>query len=213
MVSETRAEQKARTRRAILGGARDEFEAAGYEGASLRAIADRAGVVAGTIVHHFGDKRGLLHAAFHGDLERVLGEALRRRADEPLAERLSQLTRAVFGYYTKRPALAREQLKHSLFAAPPWDARFGDQVEQVHRTVADWVVHAMEQGEVEEFDPSLFGASYLSFFYFALLGWARGSVERPAPMVDALVAHQLAPYLLHGVASPGAAAPAGQEKP
>ncbi|UQN28726.1 TetR family transcriptional regulator [Brachybacterium kimchii] len=47
------------TRDAILDSARDLFAEHGYEGASLRAIAARAGVDSGLIRHFFGDKESL----------------------------------------------------------------------------------------------------------------------------------------------------------
>lgn len=50
------------SRAAILDAARDLFAAHGYDGASLRAVATRAGVDPGVIRHFFGDKRGLFAA-------------------------------------------------------------------------------------------------------------------------------------------------------
>lgn len=47
------------TREAIVDAARDLFAQLGYEGASLRAIAARAGVDAALIRHFFGDKETL----------------------------------------------------------------------------------------------------------------------------------------------------------
>ena len=47
------------TRDAILDAARDLFAERGYEGASVRAIASRAGVDAALIRHFFGDKEAL----------------------------------------------------------------------------------------------------------------------------------------------------------
>lgn len=50
------------TRQAILDAARDLFAQHGYAGASMRAIAGRAGVDTGLIRHFFGDKNGLIAA-------------------------------------------------------------------------------------------------------------------------------------------------------
>lgn len=47
------------TRAAILDAARDLFSEHGYEGASIRAIAMRAGVDSGLIRHFYGDKESL----------------------------------------------------------------------------------------------------------------------------------------------------------
>lgn len=194
-IKSSRAEKKRKTRRAILAAAREEFEARGFDGASVRAIADRAGVAAGTVVLHFGAKSELLHAAFFEDLDAVLRSALAEPGPGPLAAQLTRLAGAVFDHYLERPALSRTQLKESLFAAPPWDEAFGGQVTQTHETVAAWVGAAVARGELrDDANAPLIAASYLSFFYFALLGWARGSVESPAVLVGSLIEHQLAPW-------------------
>ncbi|MCB2223601.1 MAG: TetR family transcriptional regulator [Actinobacteria bacterium] len=51
------------TRRAILDAARDEFAASAYDGATIRAIAERAGVDPALVHHHFGTKEELFVAA------------------------------------------------------------------------------------------------------------------------------------------------------
>src|SRR4051812_49671972 len=119
----SRAAQKAATARAVLEAARTEFERVGYEAANIRAIAKRAGVSAGTVIHHHGDKRELLHAALFEDLEATLRRALAGLAtgsENLIEQQLDQLTRAMFRYYRKRPALSRTLLKESLFADEPW---------------------------------------------------------------------------------------------
>jgi AcrR family transcriptional regulator len=51
------------TREAILGAARHEFGEHGYDAATIRAIARRAGVDAALVHHYFGTKDGLFAAA------------------------------------------------------------------------------------------------------------------------------------------------------
>ena len=58
----TRAASAAATRDRIIVAASAEYREAGPREASLRAIAARAGVSRGTILHHFGDAGGLLGA-------------------------------------------------------------------------------------------------------------------------------------------------------
>lgn len=50
------------TRDAVLGAAREEFGERGFDGATVRSIAGRAGVDAAMIAHHFGSKRQLFLA-------------------------------------------------------------------------------------------------------------------------------------------------------
>ena len=57
------------TRRAILGAARATFAARGYEQATIRAVAARAGVNASMVMRYFGSKAGLFTAAVTMDLQ------------------------------------------------------------------------------------------------------------------------------------------------
>lgn len=195
MVSEpgrVRAAQKAATGEAVLEAARAEFERVGFDAANLRAIAARAGVSAGTVLHHYGDKRELLHAALFADLDATLRRALARPGPAPLERQLGALARAVFGYYERRPALSRTLLKESLFAEGAWALRFTAQVREVHGALARLVAAAVERGELRaDADGDVFAAAWLSFFYFALIGWVQGAPGNPVRFVERLTAQHL----------------------
>ncbi|WP_226345490.1 TetR/AcrR family transcriptional regulator [Agilicoccus flavus] len=80
------------SRDAILAAARDQFTQHGFKGATLRAIAGRAGVDPGLIRHFFGDKEGLFTASMEMPPEApaaVLGVFA-----EPVDEWGERLTRA-----------------------------------------------------------------------------------------------------------------------
>ena len=55
----SRAEQRRRTEARILDAAARHFIAAGYERATIRAVASAAGVDAGLVMHYFGTKQEL----------------------------------------------------------------------------------------------------------------------------------------------------------
>lgn len=188
----SRAEQKTATAKAVLAAARDEFERVGFEAANIRAIATRAKVSAGTVIHHYGDKHELLHAALFTDLEQTLQRAVADPGPAPLERQLEKLTRAVFRYYQKRPALSRTVLKESLFADPPWAQRFAGQVATVHAAIARLAVEAKARGEVrDDVDVALLGVAYFSFFYFALIAWVQGGHDNPVALVVRLVQQHL----------------------
>lgn len=187
-----RATQKAATGKAVLEAAREEFERVGFEAANLRAIAARAGVSAGTVLHHYGDKRELLHAALFDDLEETLLRALAEPGPGPLEAQLSRLTRTVFGYYQRRPKLSRTLLKESLFADEPWAGKFTAQVGRVHGAIARLAEEASARGELRPgVEGALFGAAYFSFFYFALISWVQGAHPAPVAMVEHLLGQHL----------------------
>jgi AcrR family transcriptional regulator len=193
----SRDARKRATAKAVLAAARTEFERVGYEHANLRAIAARAGVSAGTVLHHHGDKRELLHAALFADLEHTLVTAiaeLESDAERAFAARLGALTRAMFRYYEARPKLSRALLKESLFADEPWAARFTGQVGRVHIAIVAIARVAIARGELRRgTDPQVLALAYFSFFYFALIAWVQGANADPVALVEHLLQAHLEP--------------------
>lgn len=86
----TRDAQRERTAQRILRAARDEFAERGFEGATIRSIADRAGVHASLVMQHHGSKAALFDASVQLAVRDDPG------ADEHLAgvlrERLGELS-------------------------------------------------------------------------------------------------------------------------
>lgn len=189
-----RQRQKASTHAALLEAARTEFERHGFDGTNVRAIAAQAGVSAATVIHHFGEKRELLYATLYEDLEATLDGALARLTPKtPLRRGASALGRDVFAMYRARPGLSRTLLKESLFAEGPWAQRFVAQTARVEAALSTLVSAALERGELTDAaNPRLVSTAWLSFFYFALLGWAQGAVKAPEPLVDQLFEQHLA---------------------
>jgi AcrR family transcriptional regulator len=183
----TRAEQKAETRQRILEAAKAAFEARGFDGVNLREIAEEIGVVPGTILAHFADKRDLLHAALFDDLQATLDSALAAPPGASLAAWLDGLTDALFAFYEARPALSRVLLRESLLADPPWRERFAAQVATAHAAVAGRARSARDAGELPAAtDPALFAAAYLAHYYFGLLAWAQGTHPDPRGLIRRL---------------------------
>lgn len=75
---------EADARAAIVDAAAEEFASAGYDGASLRAVARRAGVDAALVHHYFAAKADLFAAALDLPLrpDRIVLEILRGPRDE-----------------------------------------------------------------------------------------------------------------------------------
>lgn len=186
---------KQATQRAVLAAARDSFEALGFEGANLREVAARAGVSAGTVLHYYGDKRGLLHAALFEELDAALDRSVAAaREHETLLAQLDTLTRGVFAYYKERPALSRVALKESLFADAPWAGRFAAQAARVTQAVTQLAIAARARGELPaRTDPTLLSVTYLSVFYFALIAWAQQSFPDPESLVAMQLRHLFPP--------------------
>lgn len=187
-----RALQREETRRAVLNAAREEFERAGFESANLRAIAARAGVSAGTVLHYYGDKRELLHAALFDDLDATLRAALGDLGEGPLEQQLSRLTAAMFGYYQARPKLSRTLLKESLFADEPWASKFAAQIASITVEISRLATQAIERGELrEDCNPALLAAAWVSFFHFGQISWVQGRYPTPVSLIEHLMRQHL----------------------
>ncbi len=97
-----RAETAAATRSRIVEAAAEVYRERGVEGTSIAAVAQRADVSRGSVLHHFGDADGLLGAVLDQVLasieipdERVLTEGA------PLAQRIHEFVAAMAHFYDR----------------------------------------------------------------------------------------------------------------
>ena len=81
----SRAEQRRRTEARILDAAASVFVAAGYERATIRAVASAAGVDAGLVMHYFGSKQELYRRVIAAAPLPEVGGAPEEAAEQILA--------------------------------------------------------------------------------------------------------------------------------
>jgi AcrR family transcriptional regulator len=104
------------TRERLLAAAQELIEEGGYGAASVAAIADRAGVAAGTLYRHFDSKQELFVEVFRAVCareERAMRAASAQMASEAAAQRLEQ----VLATFAER-ALRNPRLAWALIAEP-----------------------------------------------------------------------------------------------
>ena len=94
-----RKQAKEETRRIILETAYSLFEELGYEKATMRELASRAGVGIGTIFQHFRNKPALLVATFDEEMRPVVENAVSSIPPIGLKDQLRHLIRHVFEFY------------------------------------------------------------------------------------------------------------------
>jgi AcrR family transcriptional regulator len=105
------------TRERLLAAARQLIEEGGYGGASVLAIADRAGVAAGTLYRHFASKEELFVEVFRSVCERE-ERAMRATADRlPETATAQERLETVLGTFARR-ALRNPRLAWALIAEP-----------------------------------------------------------------------------------------------
>ncbi len=183
-----RLDRKNETRSRVLEVARAHLERDGFDAASFRAIAEDAGVAVGTVVLHFTDKKGLLHAALYDDLEEAIAICLSRGVRGSLVKRLTEIVEPAYAYYARRPGLSRTLLESSLFAEPPWKERFASQAMRVHFRMVAVIEGARGRGEIAtDTDVAVLAAAVFSFYYMALIGWAQSQVAQPLTMFRSML--------------------------
>ncbi|MCA9713335.1 MAG: TetR/AcrR family transcriptional regulator [Myxococcales bacterium] len=175
MTPPTRAEQKEASRRAILEAARARFLELGYEHATIRDIARAAGVSSGSVLAHFGDKRGLLLACFLDNIARAqarIWATLDERA--PLLEQLTHCARVLYTAYAEQPTLSRVMFQETLWPRPqdPPD----DQLAPFLERVAALFRAAKQRGELTRLpgDGFLAAQGFFALYLSGLIGGLGG---------------------------------------
>src|SRR6266700_523039 len=87
----SRAEQRRRTEARILDAATQVFFSAGYERATIRAVASAAGVDAGLVMHYFGSKQELFRRVIDAAPVPEIGGASGQAAEQLLASLADRL--------------------------------------------------------------------------------------------------------------------------
>ncbi len=104
------------TRERLLRSARELIEEGGYGAASVVAIADRAGVAAGTLYRHFPSKQELFVEVFRTVCARE-ERAMRAAAEQMSSRRAPERLEGVLATFARR-ALRNPRLAWALIAEP-----------------------------------------------------------------------------------------------
>jgi AcrR family transcriptional regulator len=158
------------TRERLLQAAQELIEDGGYAGASVAAIAERAGVAAGTLYRHFDSKEGLFVELFRAVCSRE-ERAMRAAADGIGSGAVSRLEQ-VLGTFAER-ALRNPRLAWALIAEPVdprVDAERLAYRERYAAVVADELRAGIAAGELPEQNVELTAAALVGGCGEALVG-------------------------------------------
>ena len=100
------------TRAALLEAGKELFVSKGFDGASVRAITERAGANLGAVTYHFGSKRALYHAVLKQELTPLADRVV--KASEiagSAADRMAAIVEAYFEHFRGHPDLPRLMLQ------------------------------------------------------------------------------------------------------
>lgn len=150
--SALRAVQKEETREAVLDAALKLFAERGFEGASIRDIAERAAISHAVIRQHFGAKHELWRAAVEQMFSRFQAEMDPDSwgADKPLEERLEAFLRNYVIYCARHPEHVRIMMHESLGESERLDWMVETYIAPAHRSIEPLLRAAMEAGHVPQ---------------------------------------------------------------
>jgi len=136
----------------IIESAAELFAERGYQGTSIEAIADRAGVSRSLIFFHFDSKNGLLSAVVAEVCSRWLGAIIAAAAGMVGLDALTEALRTRGRILREEPQVARlvtVLMAEALALAPDLAPTFAGLIEALTEQVSTWVEEATACGQLD----------------------------------------------------------------
>lgn len=175
---ESRRERKKLEKLArIKAAAGDLFRENGFEGTTMRAIAEKADLAMGTLYLYAQDKLDLLFLIFSSDIERLQEEAFDRATlKNGVLKALLDIFGVYFDYFGRDPRLAGVFHKELLL---PQGGRNRKEITDLTLRflvrLADFIQLAQTRGELrEDFSPLDAAANFFCLYYFMIQAWLGG---------------------------------------
>jgi TetR/AcrR family transcriptional regulator len=161
-----RDEHEPSTRDRLVAEAVRRFGKAGYEGASLDAVASAAGVRKQTLLYYFPTKEALLEACV-GEVSAKVGTALAEAlaAQESESEKAETVIRAVFRLAEQWPEFP-QFIREAARMSPEVITRFAAGLEPLRQRALAFLQRGMSEGAIRRQDPALL----LFTLYTAVVG-------------------------------------------
>jgi AcrR family transcriptional regulator len=180
---------------AILDAAEAVAAERGLDGASIAAIAERAGVAVGTLYNYFPDREGILTALFtvrRGELVPRITAIAEAHASEPFERRLRGFVRDVMAAYEERRSFLRLAIDADRTMPKVKDPR---QTLLVHFAATLETIFA-DAGRAKQIAPG-HHVAYARMMQGALKGLTLLHIEKGTPLTDD--AELAVDTFLHGV--------------
>lgn len=199
---------------AILDATRDVLAAGGLEALSMRAVAERVGVSATAIYHHFANKQALVDRVVHDAFERFGTEMTQAAARHPKGS-LARVQ--ALGQAYVRFAVENETYFRVIFSIQTPHPRNPEELPHGggYPLLRESIVDAMASGAMRQADPDLM-AHFLWTHVHGIVTLALSCELHECPACQgegAPVALELlqafGPLLQHGIAGPAAAGRGG----
>ena len=146
-------------RKEILEVAKEMFAARGVKATTVRQIGSSAGILSGSLYHHFGSKLDIVDAIlteFHDHVLAGYEEILEKELDP--VERLQEMTRFAFSLIVEAPAAVLMVQNESKYLSE--QERFGYLANEERLVAGRWhdaLEEGMKQGRIRsDIDPHMF---------------------------------------------------------
>ena len=149
------------------------FTRRGYEAATMRQIARRAGVGLGTLFNYADDKRDLVFLIFNEELAALTDAALRApRPRDTLVDQLIAIARCHYRRFGAEPELSRILLRElTFYSRGKQAAAFLGIRQRLIDGIEELVRHAQKRHHIRAGEDPKVVARHIFFVYSAALRW------------------------------------------
>ena len=189
-----RQEAKAKTRAKVMQAARELFGELGYDGATIRDIARRAGMSTGAVFANFTDKTDLFEAIYTEDAETlmdVMRDAAGSDAQASVANRLSALFAAGYRRAFDNLPMVRAVVVRSWLQGDDAEGRMRVQDRGLANLIAEVLRDGAKAGELKGDIDTRLAAEMLQSAYtrnYRHAIFEQGSLEQLSKRIDAQTA-------------------------
>ncbi len=165
----------------IMVAARELFAELGYDRATMRQIAAKAGLTVGALFNHVTDKRDLIYLIFNEDVSKVVDLALTApRAYQTFAEKLRSVAEHYYRLFASEPVLSRILLSEVVVMSPGMHLdRYLMFRNKLLDGYAELVAQGQQTGELKSEESPEVISRYIFFMFAASVRWWLASSPRP----------------------------------
>ncbi len=165
----------------IMVAARELFAELGYDRATLRQIATKAGLTVGALFNHVTDKRDLIYLIFNEDVSTVVDLALQApRPYQSFAAKLHSISEHYYRLFASEPVLSRILLSEVVVMTP--GKHLDRYLSMRNRLITGYetlIAEAQRSGELKCTESPEFVARFLFSVFAASIRWWLASSPRP----------------------------------
>jgi len=146
-----RALAKQRTRERVLAAARRLFSERGYEGATIRDIAQAAGMSTGAVFASFADKSELFEEILTADYEVIYAQMTQAsRNAKTVDEALLGLFGVAYSFHVEQLPLLRASIAVSWTRSEAAERRARADIKHIFRLIAEATQRGVDQGQLKK---------------------------------------------------------------